>query len=227
MAETQPEKLAKLIELFWAEAERNDVLPIDAGMPRAMFAGRPVPGTPRARDRFVYYPPIYRIDADSAPAFGARSWLVTAELERSTTTGDGVILAVGTVNNGLVVYVQGGHLVYEHNNFTTRSIVRSPMPLPEGHSVVGIEQTRVKRGPAATRLLVDGQEVARGTVAEVSVMISSMGMTIGSNLSGISDSYQAPFVFGGTIKRLEVQTERSLSPEDEQAAEIRAALGTQ
>ncbi len=228
LAEENPEKLAELVQLFWAEAERNDVLPIDAGMPRAMFAGRPVPGTPRARDRFVYHPPIYRIDADSAPAFGARSWKVTADLVCPTSgICGGVLLAVGTVNNGLVIYVQDGHLVYEHNNFTTRSILRSPDPLPEGELLVGIEQTRVKAGPAATKLLVNGETVAVGTVAEVSVMISSMGMTIGSNLSGISDSYRPPFAFTGTIKRLEVRTERSLSPQDEAAAEIRAALGTQ
>ena len=64
-------------------------------------------------------------------------------------------------------------------------------------------------------------------ILEVSVMISSMGMAIGKNPTGISDADEAPFAFGGTIDRITVEAERSLSPNDEAAAEIRAALGTQ
>lgn len=69
--------------------------------------------------------------------------------------------------------------------------------------------------------------VAEGTIAELSVMISSMGMSIGANPTGISDAYEPPFAFAGTIDRITVETRRSLDPDDEAAAEIRAALGIQ
>jgi hypothetical protein len=58
-------------------------------------------------------------------------------------------------------------------------------------------------------------------------MISSVGMDIGTNPTGVSEAYVAPFAFTGRIRRLDVTTERALRPEDELALEIRTALGTQ
>ena len=58
-------------------------------------------------------------------------------------------------------------------------------------------------------------------------MISSIGMDIGANPTGVTDAYEAPFPFQGIIRRIEIDTERSLRPDDEAAAEIRAVLGSQ
>ena len=45
LADAEPERLAAMVDLFWREAERYGVLPIDGGEMRGLFAGRPVPGT--------------------------------------------------------------------------------------------------------------------------------------------------------------------------------------
>jgi hypothetical protein len=123
--------------------------------------------------------------------------------------------------------VQEGHLVYEHNNFGSRTFLRSLDPIPTGQLTVGVDQQRIKRGPAATRLWVGDDLVGEGVIGDLAVMISSIGLTIGSNPSGVSDAYTTPFVFDGSIERLVIDTERALRPEDEDAAEIRAAYGTQ
>lgn len=224
LAASEPDKLAEMVDLFWEEAERNGVLPIDAGEMRAMFAGRPVAGTPRARNHFVYHPPMGRVDPDAAPAFGARSWTLRADVDRR---GDGALLSHGSVNNGLSIYVLDGHLVYEHNNFGSRTVLRSPEPVPIGSVTLGVDQDRVRRGPAGTRLWVGDECVAEGIIPELSVMISSIGMSIGSNPTGVSDAYERPFTFDGTIDRLVIETARALRPDDEAAAELRAALGSQ
>jgi hypothetical protein len=52
-------------------------------------------------------------------------------------------------------------------------------------------------------------------------------MDIGRNLSGISDAYQSPFDFTGSIVRVDVDTKPSMSPDDEFAVALRAALATQ
>lgn len=83
---------------------------------------------------------------------GARSWQLRAEIDRGAEGADGVLLAVGTVNNWLVVYIDDGHLVYDNNNFTNHTVLRSPDRLRTGRLIVGVDQQRVKRGPAATRL---------------------------------------------------------------------------
>ena len=226
LADAEPEKLAEMIDLFWAEAERYGVLPIDGGSTRGLFAGHPMVGTPRARDTFVYRPPIDRIPMDAVPGFGARSWKLLADISRSSTDQDGSILAVGTVNNGLTAYILDNRLVYEHNYFTRHTIIRSE-EVPVGDVTVGVDFERVRRGPARVRLYANDQLIGEGVVPNVSVMISSIGGDIGRNPTGISDEYEAPFVFQGQIHRVEIATVRAISEEDEIAAEIRTALGSQ
>lgn len=227
LAQTEPDRLEQMIELFWSEAERFGVLPIETAQNTGLFAGRPMPGTPRARDRFVYFPPLDRIPIDSAPPFGARSWRLRASIDGDGPRYEGVLVAVGTVNNGLSIYVQDDLLVYDHNAFTTHTVIRSTRPVPEGPVTLGVEQQRVSRGPSRIRLWIDDDLVGEGFVATMPVMISSVGMDIGTNPTGVSEAYVAPFAFNGRIRRLDVTTERALRPEDELALEIRTALGTQ
>ena len=58
-------------------------------------------------------------------------------------------------------------------------------------------------------------------------MISSVGMDIGRNPTGISDDYDPPFEFTGTIHRVVIDTVRALPPHAEQAQEIAAAFISQ
>ena len=226
LAESEPERLAAMIELFWEEAEKYGVLPIDSGDTRGLFAGHPMAGTPRARDRFVYRPPMDRIPIDASPALGTRTWSVRASIERSDINQAGVLLALGTINNGLAAYVQDNRLVYEHNYFREVTTVRSE-PLPAGAITVGIDFDRVRRGPARVRLLADGAVVGEGVIPKVSTMISSTGLDIGQSTAGVSDAFDAPFAFDGRLHEVELTTQRAVSAEDELAAELRVALGTQ
>ncbi len=228
LAQAQPEKLAEMVELFWSEAEKYGVLPIETSLGNlGLFGGHPVRGTPRARNDFVYRPPMDRIPSESAPGLGARSWHLHAEVSRTSGEQDGVILATGTVNNGLCAYVLDNRLVYEHNYFNTRTIITSECELPVGDIELGVEFVRVQLGPAQIRLWLDGNQVGEGVVPEVATMISSVGMDVGRNISGVSHAYEAPFEFAGEIREIRIDTVRALRKEDEQAAEIRVAMGTQ
>ncbi len=231
LAEAEPERLRQMTDLFWAEAGRYGVLPIQPRM-ASLFGGHRTPGTPRDRDRYVYYPPTPRIPADAAPQFGSRSWQLTADIDRPSADCSGVLIAVGTGNNGLVLYVDdGGHLVYDHNAFRTHTVIRSSSPLPSGALKVVVRQDRVKRGPARARLaLLDGNEemaIGEGVIPMVPMMISSIGFDIGANPTGVSDAYEAPFPFAGRIARVEIATTPALSPDDEAALEFTAAEHTQ
>ncbi|MBT6091813.1 MAG: arylsulfatase [Acidimicrobiaceae bacterium] len=227
LAVDQPERLADLVQMFWEEAERYQVLPI-MDQSKALFAGHHTAGTPRARDQFVYLPPTPRVPMDSAPALGSRSWTMRFELERPVGDEAGVLLAFGTVNCGLVVYVDdGGHLVYDHNAYSHHTVVRSPEPVPAGASVLEVHQDRVRRGPGRARLLVEGRQVADSIVPLVPVMVSSIGMDIGRNPTGVSGAYEAPFPFAGHLARVEIGTTRAFRPEEEAAMELAAAAEMQ
>ncbi len=227
LATAQPERLADLVEMFWEEADRYQVLPI-MDRSKALFAGHHTAGTPRARDRFVYLPPTPRVPMDSAPALGSRSWTMRFELERPVGDEVGVLLGFGTVNCGLVVYVDDdGHLVYDHNAYSHHTVARSPEPVPAGASVLEVHQDRVRRGPGRARLMVDGRQVAESMIPLVPVMVSSVGMDIGRNPTGVSDAYEAPFPFTGHLARVEIGTTRAFRPEEEAAMELAAAAEMQ
>ena len=226
LAESDPERLATMVELFWEEAERYGVLPIDSGEARGLFAGHPMAGTPRARNTFLYLPPLDRVPIDTAPALGSRAWHLRASVSRSDASDQGVILALGTINNGLTAFVQDNRLVYEHNYFRTVTTISST-PLPTGDVTLGVDFDRVRRGPARVRLLADDEVIGEGIVPKISTMISSTGLDFGQSTAGVSDAFSAPFAFEGTIHSVEIATQRAMSADDELAAEIRVALGTQ
>ena len=103
------------------------------------------------------------------------------------------MLGVGTVNNGVVVQSDGdGHFIYDHNAYSTHTVVRSPEPLPAGAIVLEVHQERVRRGPARARLLINGEQVAEAIIPLVPVMISSIGMDIGRHPTGVAARPDAP-----------------------------------
>ena len=137
------------------------------------------------------------------------------------------MLAVGTVNNGLCIYFKDGQLVYDHNAFTEHTVIASSRPVPLGDVLISVSQQRVSKGPARVTLKINDYIVGEGMVPNVPVMISSVGMDIGSNPTGVSEAFTAPFVFTGIIQRIDIETTRALRPDDEQAIELEQALRTQ
>ena len=71
LAAAEPDLLARLIELWWHQAERHGVLPLDDRGAAILFRSAPRPGLPTSRTRFVYYPPISHIVSDACPSAGA------------------------------------------------------------------------------------------------------------------------------------------------------------
>ena len=149
------------------------------------------------------------------------------DVER-TTHDVGALISYGTVNNGLVVYIDHhGHLVYDHNCFTKHTVVRSADPVPAGVVELGVNQHRVKGGPAKAEVLVNGKIVGEHIIPVVPSMISPVGIDIGRNLSGVSDAYEPPFTFTGRIAMVVIDTMPGMSPKDEFALTMAAALATQ
>ncbi len=226
LAEAEPARLRRMVELFWIDAGRFGVLPIEESRAN-LFAGHFTPGTPTARHSFTYFPPIDRIPPDGAPALGTRTWTMTFDVDRSAADV-GALLSYGTINNGLVVYIDhDGHLVYDHNAFTKHTVTRSPAPVPSGSIQLAVNQHRVKGGPAKAELVVNGEVVSEQIIPLVPNMISPVGIDIGRNLSGVSDAYKPPFTFTGNITKIVIDTQPGMSPKEEFAIALNAALATQ
>lgn len=218
MATENPKKLRDLIDLWWVEAGRHGVLPLDdrtVELFRAVFRS----GTPHANRRYTYYPPISHLPAEVAPAFGNRTWVMTAEVERSNDNTEGVIVAQGTQNVGFSWYIKDNRMVFDYNIFTEHHVVHSDRIVPTGKCTLRVRF--VRDGRTGTIILsINGEECGLISVPYVLRMISSTGLDIGKDgLSPVTEDYKAPFKFTGTIKKIDVELPRYRSPSQEREDE--------
>lgn len=214
MTTENPKKLRELIDLWWVEAGRYGVLPLDdrtVKLFRAVFR----PGTPHATRSYTYYPPISHLPAEVAPALGNRTWIMTAEIERPNENTEGVLVAQGTQNVGFSWYIKDNRMLFDYNIFTEHHVVRSDQNVPTGKCKLGVRFLR--DGSTGTIFLsINGEECGSISVPYVLRMISSTGLDIGKDgLSPITEDYKAPFKFTGTIKRVDVNLPRYRPPSQE------------
>jgi arylsulfatase len=228
LAATQPDKLAEMIALWWAEAERHGVLPLDdrgAELFGATFRDR----TPNPANRhYTYFPPVSPITPQAGAALAGRSFEMTVQIERNDGD-DGVLYATGTENSGLSLFVLDGHLVFDYNAFDDHTVVTSTIPLPFGRSTVGVVFRRDGRDGEAT-VTINGESSGSATIPLVMRMMSSVGSSIGYDIgSAVSRMYTAPFPFAGRVHRLDVQlaAERKKEQAGNAAAAHAAEMGRQ
>lgn len=200
LAEKNPEKLRKLIDLWWTEAGKYGVLPLD-DRSGELFAPRFLPGYPHHPNReYIYYPPMSQLPSDASPAIGNRSWIMTAEIVRPDEKTDGVIFVYGTQNVGLGCYIKDNLLVFDYNIYKDHYVVRSSRKVPTGQCTIEVKFRRIDYRGTIT-LVIDGEECGSIDVPSVLRMISASGLQIGRNhLSPITNDYNIPFNFKGTIK---------------------------
>ncbi len=82
LAARSPKRLQEMISLWWAEARRFGVLPLDdRGFPERAVKYQ-TPGSPRLRSRLVLYPGMARIPSGAAPLMINRSFRIVGRLGR-------------------------------------------------------------------------------------------------------------------------------------------------
>ena len=150
LASAMPEKLRELIDLWWDEAHRHGVPPLDdRGV--ELFGVRFRDRSPHpANRRYVYRPPMSPMPAQAGASIGGRSFDLTATVTRAT--GDeGVLYATGTENSGVSFFVQGDRLVFDYNAFDAHTIVESDIAVPVGRSdlTVRVRRTGGRIGTAS------------------------------------------------------------------------------
>ena len=201
LAASAPEKLRELTDLWWKEADKNGVLPLDDRGAAELFRSSMRPGLPSARLSFVYYPPLSHIVADACPST-ARGWTMEVALDHPRSGGDGALVARGSRNSGFVLYVKGGRLVFDYNAFHRHTRMTAADVLEAGTHKIVLKIVRGEGAGAEMVLDVDGLEVAKETLPRLLFLISSTGMDIGRSLSPVNDDYDAPFVYGGRIAKV-------------------------
>ena len=229
LAAERPDKLKELVSLWWAEAGKYGVLPLD-DRTWELFGGRPKPYSPRGRNRYVFYPPVSHINADAAPAIGNRSFKITAEIERPDQKANGVLAAYGASTSGLSFYVKDGFLAFHYNLYQDHHRVVSTEQIPVGASTVAVRFDRIDQKAKAT-LFINEKECGTMDIPGVMRMISAQGMDIGRDGgSPVTDHYQGPFPFSGLLNRLIIDVPKRIPSKQQQEireSEMKAEMGRQ
>ncbi len=234
LAEREPARLRAMIAMWYAEAGRYHVLPIDSRATARIADERPQIAP--SRDRYVLYPDTQSIPAAAAPKILNRPYSINAEVD-APRGAEGVLLSMGGNDGGISFYVQGGLLRFAHN-YVAKEIygVTSDTPVPAGRHFLGMEfeptgapDIRNGRGtPGRVRLFVDGVEVGQGELPVTTPLRLAQGgaMLVGADSgSTVTPDYPSPFRFTHRIHRVIVDV--SGEHVEDYQAQMKIALAKQ
>jgi arylsulfatase A-like enzyme len=215
LAEEQPERLKELVELWFEEAGKYNVLPLDDRFPPEILNDpRPQPEEPR--DTYVYYPDTAEVPEVVAASTRGRSYKILADVELTSPDAEGVIFAHGSRFGGHALFIKDRKLWYVYNFLglpPEQQFVSDA--LEPGKHVLGMEfakESTGERGEAlgTTRLFVDEDVVAEGPMRTQLAFFTLCGdgLCVGRDSGdAVSKEYRAPATFkGGTILQVEVST---------------------
>ena len=209
LAAERPDLVAELVGLWWREAERNQVLPLDNRILWTLVHPKPDQRSPRGRYR--YFPHGAQVPERVAVNVSNRSHAirVTVTIPEGVLP-EGVLLAMGSALGGWSFQFLGGRLRYVHNLYgKDRYVVAaSSITGPGRHALVlRFEKDDGSGGPAV--ITVDGDPVAEGVVPRFTPGPFNgvgAGLTCGYEWGPpVGDGYATPFVFNGLIDRAEVE----------------------
>jgi arylsulfatase len=230
LAGTHRDKLLELIAMWYAEAGKYNVLPLDGSAAERLMAERPQVAEPRAQ--YTYRPGTQTVGFFAAPRLLNRPHAITADVD-IPPGAEGVLLCQGSSSGGWSFYVKDGKLCYAHNYLSRATYqVSAPDTLPAGRHELrfefeptGTPDIAHGRGsPGRAQLYLDGKLIAQ-TQFPVTTPIgfNPGGLTCGANPgSAITTDYTAPFPFTGTLHTVTVDLSGELITDTD--SELRMAM---
>jgi hypothetical protein len=220
LAAEHPEKLAELIALWWTEAERCKVLPLDDRFgPRfaenaARFHG--------PRKRYVFHAGMGHLPTDVAPDVRARSFVIEADI-RAKAGSEGVLIAHGDATCGYTLFVRGDRLIYDMNVGGRHAVVTSDRMIPSGQGRLGVA-VRSEPGRRLITLFIDRKPAGSAdTVLGFHNFVSWSGLDVGRDRGSPVADYAAPFEFTGVLKKVTVTMDADQALDGEALGEAEMA----
>ena len=223
LANELPQKVRELEQMWWAEAGRNNVLPLFE-FPASMQHMHPGEFPPPARG--VYAPDGRPVAISQLPMmFGG--FTVTAHVDVPDGGASGVLAALGDRHGGWSLYLldrrpAGGFAV---PGCSLR--LQAEQPLGSGAHTVAM---RYRAGrDARVELLVDGACIAAEPQPQMTLFAglttAGVGLLVGRDRGlAINDDYEPPFAFTGTLHRVEIVSGPPEQAHADDATRINVAL---
>lgn len=207
LAAAEPERLAAMVDRWWEEARRFQVLPLD-NRPIASLMN---PRRPHHDRQFVTcWPSPHSLPEENVINVRGRTHELRAAVEVPEGPVEGTLLALGTVLGGWSFQLLDGRLRYVVNYLgRDRFAVAADAPVPPGAHVLTMRFDARPDFSGTVHLLVDGTEVGTGEIARTTPVrhsISGAGLTCGWEQGPpIGAGYAAPFPFTGVLHKVEVE----------------------
>lgn len=218
LAAKMPDKLKELQDLFYSEAEKYNVLPLDNSTLARWNSPRP--NLTAGRTEFTYSGELIGTPASAAPSILNKSFTITAEVEIPDTLlgAEGMIVTEGGRFGGYGLFlskgdfgVGRGKVVFMYNLLDLkRTMWEGPELEPGKHTIVfDYKLNGDTIGSGGTGVLsVDGKEAATNTM-ENGIPVTfpedetfDIGADTRTGVALLEYRYDAPFKFTGTIDKL-------------------------
>ena len=233
LAAAMPDKLKQMQDLFYAEAAKHDVLPLDNTSLTRWNA--PKPNLTGGRKVFTYSGVLTGMPNSGAPSILNKAYTITADVTIPKGGAEGMIVTDGGRFGGYALFlskgvggVRKGKPVFLYNLLNLKRTVWAGPELGAGrHTIVfDYQPDGPGLGKGGTGVLsVDGKEVARNSM-EHSTPITfpedetfDIGRDTRTGVAMLEYRYDVPFKFTGTINKLTF----NLGP-DQVTAEERAQM---
>jgi len=231
VAAKHPEKVKELQDLFWKEADKYQVKPLDASVVTRLITPRP--SLSAGRTEFSWIQPITGIPNGDAPSLLNSSYNYKAEIEIPQGGAEGMMITQGGRFGGYGFYLLKSKPVFLWNLVDLKRIRWEGPELTPGKHVIEFDfkydglgagtmafgdYSGIGQGGAGV-LKVDGKDVATEKMPHTIPFILQWdeSMDIGSDTGTPVDDadYEPPFTFTGKLNKITLTIDRpKLSPED-------------
>ncbi len=216
LADEQPDRLRELVNLWYAEAGRNQAFPLDdRSAIEIILTPRPQLTSPRSR--YIYYPDLAEVPEAQAVNIRNRSFSIGALVDIPAPGAEGVLFSQGARFGGHALYIKDNRLHYA-NSFVGmfEQRIDATEDLPVGENLIlaasfekdGEDPPHVSTGILS--LYHGDRKVGEGRIKTQPGMFSvaGEGLAVGRDTGEpVTDDYPgvAPYRFtGGTIRRVAV-----------------------
>jgi arylsulfatase len=216
LASSMPDKVKELQSIFYQEARKHDVLPLDNSTLARWNA--PKPNLTAGRTEFTYSGVLTGIPNSGAPSILNKSYTITAEVEIPEGGAEGMIVTDGGRFGGYALFLSKGEFGVGRGKavflYNLLDLKRTAWEGPELHAgkhtiVFDFKSDGPGLGKGGTGVLsVDGKEAARNTMEHATPVTFpedetfDIGQDTRTGVALLEYRYDVPFKFTGKINRL-------------------------
>ncbi|MGC2759979.1 MAG: sulfatase-like hydrolase/transferase, partial [Candidatus Binatus sp.] len=216
LADKMPDKLKQLQDVFYEQAKKYDVLPLDNSTLARFLTQRP--SATAGRTTFTYSGELSGVPPAAAPNILDKDYIITANVDIPKGGGEGMIVTEGGRFGGYGLFLSKGELGIRHGKVVflynlldlKRTIWEGPELSAGKHIIVfDFKLDGPGLGKGGTGVLsVDGKEVDRKHMEHTTPIMFpededfDVGMDTRTGVALVEYRYDCPFKFTGKIDKL-------------------------